>query len=289
MTFPDGWIAKAEAVIASYESFLRGVDAHDVSSTHMSVLAPVARTRDLYPSPEEVSALAAPFERLGLTVVARAAQHDVRLFAYRTESSGMQPPLGAFMWLPVHSGLAAWWLLTAWRVRQMSEATIEMMRQQFPLPAAACARSLLETAAAARYDMLHWTAMWQDCRRFRPSLGAIVPSSLYKPLHDYVVEMLVGGKFKGEMPLDIRALCSEPIKRTNIQTCMDHLAKRQPGVEAMYDVLSNAVHPSVASTITFMQGLETPLSRRGPREIRTRRRWCFADLGSGRVHSLCYG
>jgi hypothetical protein len=273
MTFNDSWIANGESALARFEGFLSEVGAADVSATHMSILAPVARTRDLNPSPEEVAALAAPFQRLGLTVAVRGGQRDARIFAYRTESSGMEPPFGAFMWLPIHSGLAAWWLLTAWRCRQMSEASLAMMRQQLPLPAAACARSLLETAAVARYDVNRWTAMWQDCRRFSPSLGEIVPSSLYHPFHNYVVEMLVGGKFKGEMPLDVRALYSEPLNRTNIQTCMDHLAKKEPRVGLMYDVLCNAVHPSVASTITFMTGVEAPYPGEG--------RVSFAREGGG--------
>jgi hypothetical protein len=250
------WIPTAESILKSFDRFMEEVGAESAEATHMAVLRPVARTQDLDPSVEEVMRLSAPFRADGQAVVVRGGETGRRLFAFRDDAFGRKPPMGAFMWIPVHSGLSSWWLLTAWRSRQMGEAVLALAQRQLPLPAAACARSLLETAAAARYDVNRWTTMWRECRRYAPTAGEVVPSSLYQPLHNYVVEVLVGGRFEGEMPLDVRLLAAEPIKRTNIKTCIDHLAKSEPSAWKLYEVLCNAVHPSVASTITFMQSVE---------------------------------
>lgn len=259
-------ILACKGQLQTFEGFLDDVEAATVDATYSVALHPVAVTRSLTPSQDEVQALAEPFQRLGMAVLARGGTKNVRLFAYVGTSRGTPPPVGAFLWLPIHSGLISWWLLTTWRAREMAGAAIELIERGSVLPAAACARSLLETAAAARYDTKRWSGMWLNCRRYAPTVAEPVPSSIYRELHNYVVEMLVGGKFKGVLPTEISVLATMPVTRTNIQTCLDHLTRVNPKVGTVYDVLCNAVHPSVASTVPYVVGIEHP----HPGEVRMR-------------------
>ena len=54
--------------------------------------------------------------------------------------------LSAFF-IEAHSRLVAWWLINAWRSKQLSEATWLLADSLQTIPAAACARALVETAA----------------------------------------------------------------------------------------------------------------------------------------------
>jgi hypothetical protein len=85
-----------------------------------------------------------------------------------------------------------------------------------------------------------------------------VPSSIHAELHEYMMEMIAGGKFKGTMPEDIALLATSPVSRTNIQTSIDHLGRDRSEVNHMYEVLCNSVHPSVASTLSFITGFDVP-------------------------------
>jgi hypothetical protein len=60
----------------------------------------------------------------------RVGEEDFRVFAFDDSTNGAKPPFGAFFWVPIHSGLMAWWLMTAWRVRQMAEAAIELVERE---------------------------------------------------------------------------------------------------------------------------------------------------------------
>src|SRR5271165_2366138 len=61
------------------------------------------------------------------------------------------------LYVEVHSRLVSWWLTNAWRSEQASRAVWEFGDREQIVPAAACARSLLETAAA----------FWADSRKLR--------------------------------------------------------------------------------------------------------------------------
>ena len=51
------------------------------------------------------------------------------------------------LFIEVHSRLVTWWLVNAWRSKQLAEATWSLSDAMQIIPAAACARSLIETAA----------------------------------------------------------------------------------------------------------------------------------------------
>jgi hypothetical protein len=240
------------------DRLLDAVGALNVDETHHVVLRTIGRVEEDAATVETLRAFEQSLPDPRLSLVVRGGEEGLRVFAYRADAAPPGPPFGAFLWVPVHSGLVAWWLLTSWRVRQLTDASIELLRSGQVIAAAACARSLLETAAAARYDTRRLMDYWSECRRFAPTLGRPVPTTAYRALHDYLLEMMFGGKFKGDLPDDWAALFEAPFSRVNVQTCLDHLARDLPDTRHWYDSLCNAVHPSVASTVVFMDRVEDP-------------------------------
>lgn len=52
------------------------------------------------------------------------------------------------LFLEAHSFLVAWWLVNAWRSRQLARAARSLFDAGETIAAAACVRPLVETAAA---------------------------------------------------------------------------------------------------------------------------------------------
>ena len=71
------------------------------------------------------------------------------------------------MYVEIHSRLVSWWLTNAWRSEQLARATWQLADFEQIIPAAACARSLVETAAG----------FWVDSRK----LGRVLINAQPEP------------------------------------------------------------------------------------------------------------
>lgn len=69
-----------------------------------------------------------------------------------------------FLFVEAHSQLIAWWLASAWRSDQLARAIWMLGDEWLLIPASACARSLLETAAAFWNDGGKIHAAWAHCK-----------------------------------------------------------------------------------------------------------------------------
>jgi len=68
------------------------------------------------------------------------------------------------LFIEVHSRLVTWWLVNSWRSKQLAEATWELSNSMQVIPGAACARSLLETAASVWVDTTRLREVWSKRR-----------------------------------------------------------------------------------------------------------------------------
>jgi hypothetical protein len=68
------------------------------------------------------------------------------------------------LYVEVHSRLVSWWLTNAWRSEQLARATWQLADSEQIIPAAACARSLIETAAAFWVDTRNVSELWRSIK-----------------------------------------------------------------------------------------------------------------------------
>jgi hypothetical protein len=64
------------------------------------------------------------------------------------------------LYVEIHSRLVSWWLINAWRSKQLADATWQLSNSMQLVPAAACARSLVETAAFFWLDLKRMRELW---------------------------------------------------------------------------------------------------------------------------------
>jgi len=217
----------------------------------------------------------------GYLTAARGGTDRYHLYAYE----GAKPaPRSSqvnteFLWLTVHTYLTAWWLISAWRVQQLTDAATALLENGQLVAAASCSRSLVETAATLLMDEGEVRQRWSECRRFAPTLAHPLPSDPYRKLHDYVAEMMFGGKFREELPRDIAVLMSTPPTRKSVQTPMDRLAKRDARIASAYELLCNTVHPSVGGVLSYVSGFRA--AGPGENQVEFRRDAALAAVESG--------
>jgi hypothetical protein len=168
------------------------------------------------------------------------------------------PPREAFrqtclaLFVEVHSTLVTWWLINAWRSKQLTDATWHLADAMQVIPSAACARSLIETAATVWVDIrtLHekWSQTKRDCAANGPSL------THWQELKLQIHKMLWGGKFDSKVPDWEKAM--KHVQRTHVQTQIDKLAKvTKSPLQRDYQWLCNVVHPSMGGTLAFASPL----------------------------------
>jgi hypothetical protein len=156
-----------------------------------------------------------------------------------------------FPFVEVHSRLGVWWLTTAWRALQFTVATWDQADKHAVLPTAACARALMETAAASWHDAHRLRDCWNDAKSIEPAMGTGGVWAAWRPLVSLLWEIQYGAKFDDRVP-DLKRTWGR-VQRVNVLSQLDKLAKVTSGcsLTEAYQWLCNTVHPSVGGTLAF--------------------------------------
>jgi SEC-C motif len=126
------------------------------------------------------------------------------------------------------------------------------------VPAAACARSLIETAAAFWVDARKFGELWQSIK---------VRTAEYEPdvahwheLRMQIWRMMWGGRFDDKVP-DWKKW-SELLPRTNVLGLIEKLQRATSDLlQRDYQWLCNVVHPSVGNMFTFAAPMASHVSK----------------------------
>lgn len=151
-----------------------------------------------------------------------------------------------FPYVEVHTRAVAWWLTYVWRTNELRAAAVEQYRDKRMIAAAACARSLVETAAQFWVDTRKLAELWAVAKASTPPRAERRELPGCNALVRWLNEVQFGGKF------DDRAATSLAVKRASVQTAIDKLAKVTAGdLQTDYQWLCNAVHPSIGNTFVY--------------------------------------
>ena len=152
------------------------------------------------------------------------------------------------LFIEVHSRLVLWWLVNAWRSRQLAEATWQLADSLKFVPAAACARSLIETAASFWVDARKVCELWSGTKIDYSTHGPSV--SHRDALMLELNKLLWGSKFNDKVPHLEKAYGR--VQRTNVLSQIDKLARATDSpLQEDYQWLCNAVHPSIGGMLAF--------------------------------------
>jgi hypothetical protein len=156
-----------------------------------------------------------------------------------------------FRFVEIHGRVVVWWLLYAWRSRELMSAVAAHADDLHPIAAAACARSLVETAAALWVDARKLESAWREAKA--AGSHAMTDRSLArsKPLLAWLNEVQFGGKFDDKAAPETKAAFGS-ISRTNVLGPVEKLAKVTDGdLQTDYQLLCNVVHPSLGTTLAY--------------------------------------
>jgi hypothetical protein len=157
------------------------------------------------------------------------------------------------LYVEVHSRLVSWWLTNAWRSEQLASATWKLGDNGQILPAAACARSLLETAAAFWVDSRKLSVLWRAIKAETADQGPKLDH--WQDLTALIWQMMWGGRFDNKVP---ELQLNEKLTRTNVLGLIDKLQRATSGtLQHDYQWLCNAVHPSLGSMLSFAAPMMT--------------------------------
>jgi hypothetical protein len=163
-----------------------------------------------------------------------------------------------FPWVDVHSRLTAWWLVSAWRSLELSEATLAQIERRHTSAAAACARSLLETVATHWADARDLARLWEKAKVKAPTKHKVGD---WRRMSEQLWEIQYGGRFDGKVP-NLKKLFSGLLERKNALSHVDKLAKVVDGdLQSDYQWLCNTVHPSIGATLAFSTPLQPHKTR----------------------------
>jgi hypothetical protein len=152
------------------------------------------------------------------------------------------------LFVEVHSRLTVWWLVNAWRSKQLANATWQLADAVQFIPAAACARSLIETAASVWTDARKLSEVWAGVKADCAAHGRDVAH--HDNLMIEINKMLWGSKFDDRVP-DLQKTYSK-LQRTNVLTQIDKLGRvTDYPLLKDYQWLCNAVHPSLGGMLAF--------------------------------------
>ncbi|MEU8200436.1 SEC-C domain-containing protein [Streptosporangium sp. NPDC049046] len=149
--------------------------------------------------------------------------------------------------LDVHGRMGAWWLTHVWRGLQLADAAENALRVWQILPAAACARSLLEGAAAFSCESRDMIGDWDGFKRGgTPTLDTI--RNFAEPFGQRLARVQFGSR------LDESVETKPPIQSTNAITYVRRLTKKRPSdkIYDAYEWLCDAVHPSFGGMTVFV-------------------------------------
>jgi hypothetical protein len=152
------------------------------------------------------------------------------------------------LYVEVHSRLVSWWLTNAWRSEQLARATWKLADSDQIVSAAACARSLLETAAAFWVDARKLSEAWRAVKADTAENGPKLKH--WQDLTMHIWLMMWGAKFDDKVPDLARAYKLLP--RTNVLGLIEKLQRATDDtVQRDYQWLCNAVHPSIGGMLAF--------------------------------------
>jgi hypothetical protein len=180
------------------------------------------------------------------TVLAYPVSKKVRIVGMASKK-GVRNSLRT-LFVEVHSKLTVWWLVNAWRGKQLANATWQLADAVQFIPAAACARSLIETAASVWTDARKLSEVWAGVKTDYAAHGPDVVQR--NNLMIEINKMLWGAKFDDRVP-DLQETYGK-LQRTNVLTQIEKLARvTDCPLHKDYQWLCNAVHPSLGSMLAF--------------------------------------
>lgn len=248
------WKAAARRV----DQFLNGLGVSENMLTQTMILYPISTTN----VDHTTSNLAALTADDGLWACMTTKPNDKgtsHVFAFPVRKfSSQNTDVAPFV--DVHSRLVAWWLVNAWRCRQLANATWSLGDAVQTIPAAACARALLETAAAFWCDARNLQKLWQETKTEADRTG--VEPNHWRRLSLWIFETTFAGKFDDRVPELAKLWGRNP--RTNVLTQVEKLGKATTSPVSLqedYQWLCNAVHPSVGGTLAFASPVQKHVTK----------------------------
>lgn len=154
-----------------------------------------------------------------------------------------------FLMFDLYTRVRSWWILHVWRAGDLANAAGEALSEWEILPAAACARALLEGVAAF---VIEGEQLFSEWSRFKavglPTWASIV--AFRGQLADRLLRIEYGSRV-GERSGNP----ASPLKSLNVMTVLEKFAKRvgdEVEFWTMYEWLCDAVHPSFGFGTAFV-------------------------------------
>jgi hypothetical protein len=151
-----------------------------------------------------------------------------------------------FSMFDLHTRLGAYWLTNIWRALELTEAAAEALAGWHVLVAAACARSILEGAAAFRVNARKLIDEWDAFKRKgKPTVETI------ETFEDTFTRLLMRSQYASRLSATVDK--SELFRSPNILNYIEKLSEGVKGydVPTIYEWLCDAVHPSFGSMSAF--------------------------------------
>ncbi len=157
----------------------------------------------------------------------------------------------AFLLVDVHSLMGTWWLMCAWRARELARATALLADNSDSIAAAACARPLVETAAATWVDAQKLASAWGEMKLGgSPSKQLNTFFAKRTNLLRLLQEVHHGAKFDDRAPEE-KAVYGKTL-RSNVLGQVEKLRKAGcPHLQSDYQWLCNTVHPSIGNKLVY--------------------------------------
>jgi hypothetical protein len=243
---------------AAYEELLvaRGLDEHS-TTTELVLAAMPIETDQQFVAEIKAETLISQQQWVYYTLHGETHRYGI---AFPIAGSVSPRTLPTALYVEIHSRLVAWWLTYAWRSRQLARAAADLSDAAQIVPAACCARALLETAAAFWVDARRIADIWRTAKA--DGAPTLEKKSLRVRLQfiERLNEAQFGGKFDDKVPELAEAFGRRP--RANVLGAVEKLDKASSGhLYADYQWLCNTAHPSLGTALVFSAAPLTHLTR----------------------------
>jgi len=153
------------------------------------------------------------------------------------------------VFVEMHTWLTAWWLMYAWRARQLATAVAQHYIADDIIAAAACARALVESAAAVWSDSRVLAEAWRAVKTDRSGLTESGAAARCQRMMTALWGIMFGSKFTRSQELKT---AFGRFERTNVLGQIDKLSKAYScSLADDYEWLCNTVHPSIGNAFVF--------------------------------------
>lgn len=182
-------------------------------------------------------------------VTTRSTKGNLLGFALPVSPNAPQDLMPSIGFVEVHTWMVSWWLMYAWRARQLATAAAHHFEFDDVVAAAACARGLVETAAALWSDAATLSEAWQVAKAAGPVNTDSKALERCLQLMTALGKVMFGSKFTRSQ--ELKATFGR-FERTNVLGQIDKLAKRRAQtLTEDYEWLCNTVHPSIGNAFVF--------------------------------------